>query len=71
MSDSCAALREVADRYWEAYLEVRPTEATLHGDHRYDDRLEDLSVDAEARQRATWLELRAGVDAIDPAGLDA
>ena len=51
-------------------LEFRPTEATLHGDHRYDDRIEDVSVDAEARQRATWLEIRAAVDAIDPAGLD-
>jgi uncharacterized protein (DUF885 family) len=71
MSDPCTALRAAADRYWEAYLEGHPTEATLHGDHRYDDRLEDVSVDAEARQRATWLELRAAVDAIDPAGLDA
>ena len=70
MSDPSAALRTVADRYWEAFLECRPTDATLHGDHRYDDRIEDVSVDAEARQRATWLELRAAVDAIEPAGLD-
>jgi uncharacterized protein (DUF885 family) len=71
MSDAATALREVADRYWEAALEFRPTSATLHGDHRYDDRIEDVSVDAEARQRATWLELRAAVDGIDPSGLDA
>ncbi|HEV3365100.1 MAG TPA: DUF885 family protein, partial [Acidimicrobiia bacterium] len=71
MSDASTALRTVADRYWEARLEHSPTEATLHGDHRYDDRIEDVSVDAEARQRATWLELRAAVDAIDAAGLDA
>ncbi|MGH9011400.1 MAG: DUF885 domain-containing protein, partial [Acidimicrobiia bacterium] len=71
MSDACTALREVADRYWEAHLEYSPTEATLHGDHRYDDQIEDVSVDAEARQRATWLELQAAVDAIDAAGLDA
>ena len=63
-------LRAAADRYWEAFLEARPTEATLHGDHRYDDRIEDVSVDADARQRATWLEIRAAVEAIDPAGLD-
>jgi uncharacterized protein (DUF885 family) len=60
----------VADRYWETWLEYRPTDATLHGDHRHDDRIEDVSVDAEARQRASWLELRAAVDTIDPAGLD-
>src|SRR5437764_2182178 len=65
-----ATLRRVADRYWEACLEARPTDATLHGDHRYDDRIEDVSVDAEARQRATWLELRAAVDGIDPVALD-
>jgi uncharacterized protein (DUF885 family) len=70
MSDARARLWEVADRYWEAYLEFRPTVATLHGDHRYDDRIEDVSADAEARLRATALELRADVDAVDPAGLD-
>ncbi len=70
MTDASTALRTAADRYWEAWLEFRPTDATLHGDHRYDDRIEDVSVDAEARQRATWLELRSAVDAVDPAGLD-
>ena len=70
MSDPSTALRETADRYWEAFLEYRPTDATLHGDHRYDDRIEDVSVEGEARQRATWLELRAAVDAIDSVGLD-
>lgn len=71
MSDARTALREAADRYWEASLEFRPTGATLHGDHRYDDRIEDISVDGEARERAAWLEIRAAVDAVDPAGLEA
>ena len=71
MADAPTALREAADQYWEACLEYGPTDATLHGDHRYDDRIEDVSVAAEARQRARWLELRAAVDAIDPAALDA
>ncbi|HYH49015.1 MAG TPA: DUF885 domain-containing protein [Acidimicrobiia bacterium] len=71
MNDAGAVLREAADRYWETSLEFRPTAATLHGDHRFDDQIEDISVDAEARQRAAWLEMRAGVDAIDPAALDA
>ncbi len=71
MSDPSTALRAVADRYWGARLAYSPTEATLHGDHRYDDRIEDVSVDAEAHERATWLELRAAVDAVDVAGLDA
>jgi len=71
MGDPSQALRAAADRYWEALLEFRPTDATLHGDHRYDDRIEDVSIDADARKRATWLELRAAVDAVDPAGLHA
>ncbi len=71
MSDASFALRDVAGRYWEAHLEFRPTEATLHGDHRYDDRIEDVSADGEARQRATWLELRAAADAVDAADLNA
>ncbi|HEU5447948.1 MAG TPA: DUF885 domain-containing protein, partial [Acidimicrobiia bacterium] len=71
MSDPSTALRAVADRYWGARLAYSPTEATLHGDHRYDDRIEDVSVDAEAHERATWLELRAAADAVDAAGLDA
>ena len=71
MTDAAAALRALADRYWEERLLCSPIEATLHGDHRYDDRIDDVSVDAEAHQRATWLELRAAVDAIDPAALDA
>jgi len=70
MPDPGSALAALADRYWEAYLEFRPTEATLHGDHRYDDRIEDVSADGEARQRATWLELRAAVDAVDADALD-
>jgi uncharacterized protein (DUF885 family) len=70
MSDTTGGdLLALADRFWEAFLEARPTDATLHGDHRYDDRIEDVSVAADARQRATWLDIRAAVDAIDPASL--
>ena len=65
------ALKAVAEQFWEAHLAYSPTEATLHGDHRYDDRIEDVSADGEARERATWLELRAAVDAIEVDGLDA
>ena len=57
------ALLDLAGRYWEAVLEAFPTMATLHGDHRFDDRLEDVSAEAEARQRASWLELRKAVEA--------
>jgi hypothetical protein len=44
-------LRAIADRYWEARLEASPLFATFLGDHRYDDRVDDLSEQGEARQR--------------------
>ncbi len=42
-------LRNLAEEFWETVLEASPSTATLLGDHRYDDRLEDLSAEAEQR----------------------
>ena len=36
-------LRQLADRYWDAAMEHSPTRATTIGDHRFDDRLADVS----------------------------
>jgi uncharacterized protein (DUF885 family) len=36
-------------------LAFEPTLATFLGDRRYDDRIEDLSVEAQGEQRATWV----------------
>ncbi|QXC60926.1 DUF885 domain-containing protein [Aquihabitans sp. G128] len=63
-------LRDLADRYWEARLEASPLFATFLGDHRYDDRVDDLSAEGEAAQRATWAGFLAEAEAIDPATLD-
>jgi len=63
-------LRELAEKYWEALLEANPTTATLLGDHRFDDRLEDLSASAEADQRARWSAIGEELGSIDPGGLD-
>lgn len=51
-------LRSLADEYWEAKLEASPLFATFLGDHRYDDRVDDLSAPAEQRLWATWTQLR-------------
>ena len=32
---------DLADRFWESILELDPTTATMYGDERYADRLED------------------------------
>src|SRR5204863_2322014 len=37
------ALRSLGDRFWEGYLSAYPTWATVIGDRRFDDRLEDVS----------------------------
>ncbi len=63
-------LRQLADEYWEALLEANPVYATFLGDHRYDDRLSDLSAPGEAAQRAMWAGFQDRAGAIDPGGLD-
>ena len=65
-----ARLRALADEYWEAKLEASPLFATFLGDHRYDDRVDDLSAAAEQRLRARWVDLRSRAAALDPGGDD-
>lgn len=65
-----AQLRDLTDRYWEARLEASPLFATFLGDHRYDDRVDDLSAEGDARQRATWLGFLAEAEAVDHDALD-
>ena len=42
----------LADRFWEAILELNPTTATFYGDPRYADRLEDPGPEGRAKTRA-------------------
>ena len=65
--DASTALRALADEYWEARLEASPLFATFLGDHRYDDRVDDVSAAAEQRLRETWTDLRAQATALDGA----
>lgn len=67
-TDGTTAVRALADEYWEARLGASPLFATFIGDHRYDDRVDDLSAEAEERLRATWVDLRDRAAALD--GLD-
>ncbi len=68
MSDE--TLRSLAEEYWETLLETSPSTATLLGDHRYDDRLEDLSADAERVLRDRWASIRSRLSEIGPDRLD-
>ena len=63
--DAPSPLRALADEYWEAKLEASPLFATFLGDHRYDDRVDDLSEQAERTLRATWVGLRQRAAALD------
>ncbi|MFC9896055.1 DUF885 domain-containing protein [Nocardia sp. NPDC127579] len=63
-------LIHLADRYWDARLESAPTVATMLGDHRFDDRIEDLSEEAENRLLAAYRELLEQVRALAPEQLD-
>ncbi|MFG1868925.1 DUF885 domain-containing protein [Micromonospora arborensis] len=60
----------LAERIVEAVLESRPGLATSVGDHRYDDRLPDLSADGVAADRAMLKEAADALSEIDPDALD-
>jgi uncharacterized protein (DUF885 family) len=63
-------LRNLAEEFWETLLEASPSTATLLGDHRYDDRLEDLSAEAEQVLRVRWASMRDRVEEIRRDGLE-
>ena len=60
---------ELAGRFWEAVLALSPTTATMYGDDRYDDRLEDPGPVGRARARAVYESFRAEAHATEPAGI--
>ncbi len=65
-----SSVAALADEYWEYVLStVSPTTALLIGDHRYDDRLEDMSRQAEDEHMAKLDDIVARAGAIDPATL--
>ena len=60
---------DLSDRFWEGILELNPTTATVYGDERYDDRLEDPSPAGRARARALMERTKVEAEAIAPDGL--
>jgi uncharacterized protein (DUF885 family) len=64
-------LADLAARYWDLLMESSPTSATLIGDHRFDDRIEDPSREEEDRFIAALQGVVAAAEALDPATLDA
>ena len=60
-----AAFATLADRYLDEVAERSPVAATALGDHRADDRLDEVDRAARARTRSLFLEYRELLAAID------
>ena len=67
--DLASPVNRLADRFWEDILELNPTTATVYGDERYNDRLEDPSPAGRARARRLVERVKAEAEAIAPDGL--
>src|SRR5664279_3818726 len=65
-----ADLAALAARTWERTLELNPTLATVYGDERYDDRLDDPGPVGRAARRALADETLAAAEAIPVTALD-
>ncbi|MGH9247105.1 MAG: DUF885 domain-containing protein [Acidimicrobiales bacterium] len=63
-------LRRLADDYWEAHIAENPSLASLLGDRRFDDQIEDISDEREAARRATYVGFAEKLAAIEPGALD-
>ena len=62
-------VNELSDRFWEGILELNPTTATVYGDERYADRLEDPSPAGRAQARRLMEKTKAEAETIPPDGL--
>jgi uncharacterized protein (DUF885 family) len=63
------AVDELADRFWEAILELHPTTATMYGDERYSDRLEDPGEAGREKAFALWRSTKQAAASIPADGL--
>jgi uncharacterized protein (DUF885 family) len=61
-----AAVSALSERFWERILELNPTTATMYGDPRYADRLDDPGPEGRAATRRLMEETLAEVGAISP-----
>ncbi len=62
-------VRRIAEEYWDIVLEASPTTATILGDHRFDDRIEDLSARGEAELRPKLQDRQQQLAELDHAAL--
>lgn len=65
-----AELNAIASDYWDFTLQTSPTFATLVGDHRFDDQIEDYSLAAESDEHARLVRFADRLAELDTATLD-
>jgi uncharacterized protein (DUF885 family) len=67
--DPISPVNGLSDRFWEGILELNPTTATIYGDERYADRLEDPGPAGRAKARALMERTKTEAEAIRVDGL--
>jgi uncharacterized protein (DUF885 family) len=68
-SGADAAFEALSRRYFDEVLALTPVSATALGDHRFDDRLDQVSADARTRMVALERDMLTGLRALDRAQL--
>ena len=68
--DAATALSSLAGEYWEHELEAHPLYASFLGDHRYDDRADDYSAEADVAKRERYVSMRGRLAAVDEDALN-
>ena len=69
MTEPASAIDAIAERFWEDFLVLAPTTATVYGDDRYDDRLDDPGPEGRAAVRALAERVRREAAEVPEAGL--
>jgi len=64
-----SAVDQLADGFWERFLELSPVSATVNGDTRYDDRLPDPGPQGRADAREFAQDMQRAAEAIPDEGL--
>jgi uncharacterized protein (DUF885 family) len=65
-TSASARLRDLADRFWDDFLADSPAWATMLGDRRFDDRLEDLTPESLEGRLARYAAMEDEARSIDP-----
>jgi uncharacterized protein (DUF885 family) len=69
VTEPTSNIDQLADGFWQRFLELSPISATVYGDTRYDDRLPDPGPEGREKARQWALDMQAAAAGIPDAGL--